>query len=603
MGVLRCITTFTTLVACVLPQDARAQGPPSGNDPDFVESKSSPNVLFIIADDLGIGDLGCYGNKVVDTPVIDSLAAGGIRFTQHYAPSPLCAPSRAGFLTGRFNHRTGAVDVPSNRGLDRIALSEKTFGNYFQDTGYTTALIGKWHNGLYCRDYLPDRRGFDLFFGFPNGGQDYYQWNLLRNKAQQPSQHVPSDGRYMTDVLNDEACAFILSSAKQNKPFALFLAHHVPHVPFQAPERQIEKYRQKLQTANSGDPAAQENVAIIYAMIEAMDSGLGKVFQTLKQRKLWNNTVIVFTSDNGAWLGRYKGQTTQRFHAGLSGNKGDVGEQGIRVPAIIAWPGHIDAAQVIDTPIHGCDWLPTLLSVTDAQRRPDQAQRRSDKAEGKIAKAMPEHRHYVARSGLRISEPDNAGTIELNRREHRAPRNTFPCDECDSSFPLIASVKIDSAFDGINLMPLLMGRPMPELDVRQLPFQKNRYRPAAHSDAAIREGRWKLMWPGVAVTMKKDSARDNPSYLKGLTEPHWEMRLDTQLDPVPKFTDPKPRLFDLLKDPAEQNDVAADHPELVNRLSTCYDAWFRDVMKDWRKSRRAIVEHDQAWWQGKVDER
>ena len=488
-------------------------------------------------------------------------------FTQHYAPSPLCAPSRAGFLTGRFNHRTGAVDVPSNRGLDRIALSHQTFGNYFQNAGYATALIGKWHNGLYCREYLPDRRGFDLFFGFPNGGQDYYKWNLLRNRAQQPGQHIPSDGRYLTDVLNDEACVFISSTAQRSKPFALFLAHHVPHVPFQAPERLIEKYRRKLQAANPGDPAAYENVAIICAMIEAMDTGLGKVFQTLKQNRLWHNTVIVFTSDNGAWLGRYKGQTTQRFHAGLSGNKGDVGEQGIRVPAIISWPEHIASAQVIDTPIHGCDWLPTLLSVTNAQRRPDQAQRRSGNADVKIAKTMPEHRHYVPRSGLP------------------------------------SSVNIDSEFDGINLMPLLMGRPMPELGVRQLPFQKNRYRPAAHSDAAMREGRWKLMWPGVAVTMKKDSARDNPSYLKGMTEPHWEMRLDTQLAPVPKFTDPKPRLFDLLKDPAEQNDVAADHPELVNRLRTSYDIWFQDVMQDWRKSRREIIQHDKEWWKDRTDER
>ncbi|MCA9037104.1 MAG: sulfatase-like hydrolase/transferase, partial [Planctomycetaceae bacterium] len=122
--------------------------------------KQAPNILFIIADDLGWGDLRCYGNQVVDTPTLDELAKTGVRFTDHYSPSPLCAPARAGFLTGRFNHRTGAVDVPSNRGLDRLALSEKTFGDYFRHAGYATALIGKWHNGAYSNDYLPHRRGF-----------------------------------------------------------------------------------------------------------------------------------------------------------------------------------------------------------------------------------------------------------------------------------------------------------------------------------------------------------------------------------------------------------------------------------------------------------
>ena len=113
---------------------------------------AKPNILFILADDLGWGDLRCYGNPHVDTPSLDQLAAQGIRLTSHYSPSPLCSPARAGYLTGRFNHRTGAVDVPSNRGLDRIDPSEQTFGDHFRSAGYATALIGKWHNGLYCRD-------------------------------------------------------------------------------------------------------------------------------------------------------------------------------------------------------------------------------------------------------------------------------------------------------------------------------------------------------------------------------------------------------------------------------------------------------------------
>ncbi|MCA9033420.1 MAG: sulfatase-like hydrolase/transferase, partial [Planctomycetaceae bacterium] len=195
-------------------------------------------------------------------------------FTDHYSPSPLCAPARAGFLTGRFNHRTGAVDVPSNRRLDRLDLSEKTFGDYFRHAGYATALIGKWHNGAYSNNYLPHCRGFDLFFGFPNGGQDYWKWNLLRN-----DDAMPHDGRYLSDALNDEAITFIREHSA--KPFALWLAHHAPHSPLQAPEALVQKYEQRL----SKDVA--KAVAITYAMIEAMDMGLRRVFQTLKEEGLW----------------------------------------------------------------------------------------------------------------------------------------------------------------------------------------------------------------------------------------------------------------------------------------------------------------------------
>ncbi|MCB9953112.1 MAG: sulfatase-like hydrolase/transferase [Planctomycetaceae bacterium] len=480
----------------------------------FGAETSPPNVLFILADDLGYGDLACYGNPVVETSAIDSLARSGARLTQHYAPSPLCAPSRAGYLTGRFNHRTGAVDVPSNRGLDRIALSELTFGDYFRHAGYRTALIGKWHNGLYCRDYLPHHRGFDLFFGFPNGGQDYWKWNLLRNDI-----HVPHDGRYLTDAFNDEAIEFVTRCSKGKQPFALFLAHHTPHMPFQAPEPLVEKYRQKL-----GD-ASLDNVAIIYAMIEAMDLGLARLFQKLDELGIRDDTIVVFTSDNGAQFGKVDGLTTQRFHAGLSGNKGDVGEQGIRVPAIVSWPGHIPSERVIDTPLHGCDWLPTLFALTGSKLPP---------------KAKP--------------------------------------------------------FDGRNVLPILRGESDSQMLEWPLYFQKNRYLPVEHSDAAIRQGKWKLVWPGISSTMRKDSGRDNPSYLRGITNPHWEMPLDRELAEPDESDAPRPKLFNLNVDPAERFDVASQHPEMVHRLSSEYDAWFAEVMYEWQMSRQEILEHDRTYW-------
>ncbi|MCA9061425.1 MAG: sulfatase-like hydrolase/transferase [Planctomycetaceae bacterium] len=483
--------------------------------PTAAMNQKSPNILMIVADDLGIGDLKCYGNSIIETPAIDALAAEGVRLTSYYSPSPLCAPARAALLTGRFNHRSGAVDVPGNRGLDRIALSQKTFGKYFQERGYRTALIGKWHNGAYCRDFLPHQRGFDEFIGFANGGQHYWQWNLLRNDA--PFSH---DGRYLTDVLNDEAIRVIREQTQSSQPFAIFLAHHAPHSPLLAPDDLVQRYRQRL------GPDSPNAVAVVYAMIESMDRGLGQVFSALRDEGLWDQTIIVFTSDNGAFLGRDAELGSQmRFHAGYSGNKGDIAEQGIRVPAIVAWPGHIPAGKVVDTPVHGCDWLPTLLATVDAGE-----------------------------------------THSTNTQQ----------------------------FDGVDLMPLLLGTG--SLPDRALFFQRNRYAPVRHVNAAVREGHWKLLWPGSSEPLKKDSGRDNPSYLRGIVKPHWEMPLDRQLDEPTSTPQPAPRLYDLAIDPGEQHDLSDTHPDVVHRLSQTHDAWFDDVMRDWRQSRDEIVDHDRRYW-------
>ncbi len=483
---------------------------------DLSEETDKPNVLFILADDLGWGDLRCYGNPSVDTPALDALAESGVRLTAHYSPSPLCSPARAGYLTGRYNHRTGAVDVPSNRGLDRLDLSEKTFGDYFRHAGYATGLIGKWHSGLYCHDYLPHKRGFDRFVGFPNGGQDYWKWNLLNN-----DDALKQDDRYLTDVLNDEAIRFIRE--QKSRPFALFLAHHAPHSPLQAPDGLVQKYRQRL------GKDASDALVLTYAMIEAMDTGLGRVFQTLRNEGQWEKTIVVFTSDNGPVMNKDPNLGSQmRFNGPFSGQKQDMLEGGIRVPGIVAWPSHLPAGQVVSLPVHGCDWLPTLFSLTGAAPPPE---------------AKP--------------------------------------------------------LDGRNLIPMLMGKADRELSQRSLLFQRNRYAPVSHCNAAIREGRWKLYWPGDETSLKKDSTRDNPSYLRGIVRPHWEMPLDRQLDPPSTLSQPAPRLFDLEKDPAETNDLAAAHPELVQSLLRKQDAWFSEVVAEWRQSRERILEHDRIYWRGR----
>ncbi|MCC5806280.1 MAG: sulfatase-like hydrolase/transferase [Opitutales bacterium] len=481
---------------------------------DGAKETRPPNILFILADDLGYGDLQSYGNPYLETPNLNRLAAEGMSLTDHYAPSPLCAPSRAGFLTGRYNHRTGGIDVSSNRGIDRIALDELTFGDYFRHAGYATALIGKWHNGLYNREYLPHNRGFDLFYGFANGEMDYWKWHLQRNDTVESH-----DGRYLTDAFNDETIAFIREHREE--PFAVFLAHLTPHFPLQAPQELIDKYVDII------DGRYDKSVAILYAMIEAMDSGLGRVFDELRDLGLWENTVVVFTSDNGAILGqsRREGESMYRYNGGFSGRKGLVLEQGIRVPAMVSWPGRISGGGWVTAPVHGCDWLPTLFALTGA-----------DKPEG----AKP--------------------------------------------------------FDGIDMLALLQGADGPEWRGRALPFQKNRYTPVAHSGAAIRAGEWKLYWPAVRDVSRKDIPRDNVSFERGVVRPHWEMPIDAGLPDYGDVESGPPRLYNLVDDPAERHDRAADYPEIVAALKPLYNAWFEDVFADWQAAWERIVAHDKEYW-------
>lgn len=314
-------------------------------------SEERPNVVFILSDDQGYGDLGCYGNEILRTPNLDRLAREGVRCDQYYSPSPLCAPARAGILTGRHNHRTGALSVESNRGLDRIALRERTMGDEFRALGYRTGYVGKWHNGLHDMRYHPMNRGFDQFIGFLNGGMDYYDWTLDRNGTP-----VPGDGRYLTDVFSSEAIDFIDSC--NGEPFFLHLAYNAPHAPLQAPDDPVAHYR-----SHDLNPA----VATLYAMIDRMDSGIGQLLEKLEEDGVLDQTIIVFTSDNGPWLGqeRLDGESysTARYNGPFRGMKQDVLEGGIRVPAIVRWGDGLPAGRVCNDILHGCDWLPTLLGA------------------------------------------------------------------------------------------------------------------------------------------------------------------------------------------------------------------------------------------------
>ena len=324
---------------------------------------SRPNIVLVVADDLGYGDLSCYGNTILSTPNIDRLAAAGVRCSQHYSGAPLCAPARAALLTGRYHHRCGALSVESNRGLDRIALRERTMGDVLAAAGYRTGYVGKWHSGLHDRRYHPNRRGFAEFAGFLGGIMDYWDWFLDYNGASRRA-----DGRYQTDVFTTEAVEFIGRRAARRRapghgadaaPFFLVVAYHAPHSPLQAPEQCCAPFRER------GD--LNDAVATLYGMVARMDHGIGQILDALDAAGCADNTIVLVTSDNGPWLGaeRHRGErvSMRRFNGPFRGQKQDVLEGGIRVPAIARWPAGLPAGAACDEMLHFCDWLPTLAAA------------------------------------------------------------------------------------------------------------------------------------------------------------------------------------------------------------------------------------------------
>ncbi|MGH7943491.1 MAG: sulfatase-like hydrolase/transferase [Opitutaceae bacterium] len=314
-------------------------------------TRSRPNILMIVADDLGYGDVGCYGNADIRTPCIDQLARAGVRLTQHYAGAPLCAPARAALLTGRYAHRVGAISVESNRGLDRISLGDATIADHFRAAGYATGFIGKWHNGLYDRRYLPGHRGFQEVVGFYNGGMGYNEWVLDHKGSTRRS-----DGRYLTDVFADEAVKFV--ERHRREPFFLYLPFNAPHLPHEVPDADLAPYLEG-EKLNRG-------ISTVYGMITRMDRGIGRILETLAALSLEENTLVLFTSDNGIEPGSR--EASKRFNGPLRGRKQDVLEGGIRVPAVIRWPDGLPRGAEPDRLVHFMDWLPTLLTAARAKR-------------------------------------------------------------------------------------------------------------------------------------------------------------------------------------------------------------------------------------------
>jgi arylsulfatase A-like enzyme len=329
--------------------------------PAFAQAAGAarPNVIFILSDDLGYGDLGCYGQQKIKTPNIDRLAREGVRFTQAYAGSPVCGPSRCTLLTGL---HTGHSFVRGNPGQSRgfedrvgdppLPADTFTFAKLYKDAGYRTAVIGKWGMGNPGTSGDPKNQGFDSFFGYAThvDAHDYYPDHLWRNE-----QKVPLDGKtYSHDLIADEGRKFVRDSVAAKQPFLLYHTFTIPHSKMTPPT--MAPYE------NEKWPDNEKKFA---AMITRMDGDVGKLLDLLKELKVDDNTLVVFTSDNGPTK---EGHSAEFFDSNgpLRGIKRDVYEGGIRVPFIARWPGHVPAGKTSDLRTAFCDWLPTSAELLGA---------------------------------------------------------------------------------------------------------------------------------------------------------------------------------------------------------------------------------------------
>jgi arylsulfatase A-like enzyme len=337
---------LTVLALLAAPVQAKPEAP-------------KPNILILLADDLGYADLGIQGSKQIPTPHIDSLARNGVRCTAAYVSSAMCSPSRAGLLTGRSQSRFGhdinwepewPVDPEDQRGLP---LAEKTIADHLKAAGYHAGVVGKWHLGE-AAPFHPNRRSFDEFFGFISGGHNYptgsyrdkpplhhYNSLLERNGQRQPA--APG---YLTTVLGEESASFIRRN--KEKPWLLYTAFNAPHTPLQATPELLERVKH----------IADERRRIYAAMVVGMDDAVGRILKQLRDDGLEERTLIFFLSDNGG-----PPEDNASSNAPLRGRKGQMWEGGIRVPFLAQWKGVLPAGKTYARPVSSLDILPTALAA------------------------------------------------------------------------------------------------------------------------------------------------------------------------------------------------------------------------------------------------
>ncbi len=465
-----------------------------------------PNVVFVLVDDMGYGDFGVFGDGSPHTPNLDYLVSEGLCLTQHYSGAPVCAPARACLLTGRYALRTGVVDTQDANGLDRVHPDEVTVGDYFSHHSYATGLIGKWHSGAYAPEYHPTARGFGEFVGFQGGWSDFYDYKLQAGRGS------IRDGEYMTDVLTREAVTFI--ARHKSEPFFLHLNYNAPHFPFQAPREDVARF-QHLESAG-------EDLRTLYAMLYRMDVGLGRVLEALREHGIEENTIVIFTSDNGPQMS----PNVRRFNANWAGAKGTVYEGGIRVPAVIRWPGRVGAGRHSETMMHFNDWLPTLLRLA----------------------GLPSVGQTSA-----VVQPGG------------------PLDGIDLAPSLLS--------DGASINSAVADGPAGEATAEPRFWQWNRYEPVENCNAAVRDGEWKLVYPQIDEALAL-SAHDistdkyfkaHPDEANHVVPAQYERRV-----PPPHA----PELYNLREDPEEAHNLADREPARLTRMKQMLETWFAEVEQE-----------------------
>jgi arylsulfatase A-like enzyme len=336
---------FATAILAVMASGAVCQAP------------TGPNVIVIVADDLGYADVGFQGCGDIPTPHLDALAKRGIICTNGYVTHPFCSPTRAGLLTGRYQQRFGHENnptwLPEDAGVG-LPLDQTTIAEHLRNSGYETGAIGKWHLGAHPA-FHPRRRGFDSYFGLLGGGHQYFDHNQFRTNPARARQEyfIPlvrdetpvEETEYLTDALGREALAFV--DAHRRRPFFLYLAFNAPHTPLQAPPKYLERVK----------AIADGKLRTYGAMICAMDDAIGAVMAKLKERELERNTLVFFFSDNGGPV-----DVTNCRNTPLRGAKGQLYEGGIRVPFLISWPARLKPGR-FEAPVSTLDVFPTVAAA------------------------------------------------------------------------------------------------------------------------------------------------------------------------------------------------------------------------------------------------
>lgn len=347
---------------------------------------NKPNIILILADDLGWTDLGCYGSTFYETPNLDSLAKQGMRFTDAYAACNVCSPTRASILTGKSPARLHLTDwLPGrpnrpDQKLNRpdferfLPLEEVTLAETLRDAGYQTAFVGKWHLGE-STNHWPTHQGFDVNIGGGKAGSpsSYFSPYRMPNLPDGPN------GEYLNERLTDEALKFVTRAAENNKPFLLYFSHYAVHTPLQAKPEVVEKYQAKAAKLGAsrenflpdhGRQVRQVQDHPVYgAMVESLDDSVGRVMARLKELNLETNTIVIFTSDNGG-LSTAEGSPTANLP--LRAGKGWAYEGGVREPLLIKWPGVVAPGSVSHAQTISADFYPTILQMLGLPARPDQ---------------------------------------------------------------------------------------------------------------------------------------------------------------------------------------------------------------------------------------